>query len=129
MERRLATEICYEVVAEVVDEYLSRSREAKRLLNPFDHLKIPILREGFHPPGLHEAVQEVARLRPGPGRRWHAGTNFRVEPVPSAADWDEELELPEADELIKKIFWPYPVGGLRSHQRRRARAFVPRRGR
>jgi hypothetical protein len=44
-------------------------------------------------------------------------------------DWDEELELPEADELIKKIFWPYPVGGIRLHQRRRARAFARRQGR
>ncbi len=121
LERKLAPEICYQIVAEAVDEYLRRSREAGQLLGPVENLKMPILRAGFQPAGLHETVHELALRRPR--RRLHMSRSLEVEVLPPVDDSDEPLRLPRADKLIEEIFWPYPVEGLRKHRERRARAF------
>ncbi|MFQ5792634.1 MAG: hypothetical protein ACE5JI_19350 [Acidobacteriota bacterium] len=95
-------------MAEVVDEYLRQSKEAGELLNPFDYLKMPILRAGFYPPGLHQAVQEVAGLRLKPRRRVTDDVGFEVSPP--ASDTDDRPRWPDADELIELIFGTYSVG-------------------
>jgi hypothetical protein len=121
LERKLAPEICYQIVAEAVDEYLRRSGEAGHLLGPVENLKMPILRAGFQPAGLQEAIQKLAlRL---PRRRLRVSRRLEVEVLPPVDDSDKPLRLPRADRLIEEIFWPYPVGGLRKHRERRARAF------
>ena len=131
LERRLASEICYQVVAEVVDEYLRRSKEVGRLLNPVDGLKMPILREGFCPPGLHHAVGEIALLRPRLRRRVRRlGDKLEVQTVPAAAESQERSCFPDADKLIEKIFGPCPTERLRTARRRRhVRTFAAELGR
>jgi hypothetical protein len=122
LERRLAMEVCYQVVADVVDEYLRQSREAGRLLNPIQHLKMPILKAGFQPPGLHEAAQGLALRQPR--RRARLTKDFKYEITPPEGDGEKPLRLPDADELIERIFSPYLVGRLRTHRERRARTFA-----
>src|SRR5438132_4279503 len=88
IERRLAAELCYEAVAEAVDDYLAESREAGRLLWPHEHLVLPIIRAGYYPPGLLGVKdfifrhQDVARAE-----RKHVGEEAG------------ELSLPDEGEL------------------------------
>jgi hypothetical protein len=121
LERQLAMEVCYQVVADVVDEYLRQSREAGRLLGPIQHLKMPILKAGFQPPGLHKAAQKLARRQPR--QRAHLTRDFKYEIEPPAKDPDKPLKLPSAEELIDQIFSPYFYRGLRTHRLRGARSF------
>src|SRR5438093_9015490 len=119
IERRLAAELCYEAVAEAVDDYLAESRQAGRLLWPHEHLVVPIIRAGYCPAGLlgvNDFIfrhQEVARAE-----RKHMGEEAK------------ELSLPDAGELIEWIMWPYPTARLRARQRREeARLFALRQAR
>ncbi len=114
LERRLATEICYDIVAEVVDEYLRQSREAGHLLNHVSHLKNPITRAGFYPPGLHQAAQDLVRQQ-------RPRKHLEVESGPPGPDQDQPLRFPDANKLIEDIFDPYPIGDLYSHRARQAR--------
>ncbi len=107
IERRLAAELCYEAVADAVDDYLEESRQAGRLLWPHEHLVVPIIRAGYYPPGLLGVKdfifrhQDVARAE-----RKHMGEEAG------------ELSLPDEGELIEEIMWPYPTARLRARQRR-----------
>jgi len=119
IERRLAAELCYEAVADAVDDYLEESRQAGRLLWPHEHLVLPIIRAGYHPPGLLGVKdfifrhQDVARAE-----RKHMGEEAG------------ELSLPDEGSLIEWIMWPYPTARLRARQRREeARLLVLRQAR
>ena len=107
IERRLAAELCYEAVADAVDDYLEESRQAGRLLWPHEHLVLPIIRAGYYPPGLLGVKdfifrhQDVARAE-----RKHMGEEAG------------ELSLPDEGSLIEWIMWPYPTARLRARQRR-----------
>lgn len=117
LERRLATEVCYDIVAGRVDEYLRQSEEAGHLLNPVSNLEHPILRAGFHPPGLHQAALDLARQR-------RPRKHLEIESDPPGPDQDQPLRFPDANELIKDIFDPYPMGDLNAHRARQARAYA-----
>jgi hypothetical protein len=107
VERRLAAELCYEAVAEAVHEYLEESRHVGRLLWPHEHLVVPIIRAGYHPPGLLGVDDFIFRHQMiSRAERKHAVAEAR------------ELSLPDEGELIEWIMWPYPTARLRARQRR-----------
>ncbi len=108
IEKQLAAELCFEAVAEAVNDYLDECRQAGRYLPPHEHLVMPIIRAGFYPPGLlsikhfisREEILARAERRDGTGE-------------------GRKLDLPDADSLIEAIMRPYPTARLRTARHRK----------
>ena len=108
IERRLAAELCYEVVVQAVRDYLAESRRAGRLADPFEHLVVPIIRAGFYPPGLLSVKHLIIRREEG------------ITGVESGeGSKNGAIYLPEDDFLIEAIMGLYSTM-LRAAARRAA---------
>src|ERR1700674_5752674 len=103
IERLLAPELCYEAVTRVVHEYLEESREAGRYLNYYENLVVPIIRAGYHPPGLPNVDDFICRQ----GEVLRAEKKFANEEGRQAC-------LVDAGVLIEEIMSPYPTARLRA---------------
>ncbi len=110
VETRLAPELCFEAVEATVEQYLSESQKEGRLLPPNSYLIFPMLRTGFHPPGLYNVVDLIGRHQ----------ESARAQAKGPGNEQDNEL-LPSADYLIEGIMSPYPFSRLRAYRHRARR--------
>jgi hypothetical protein len=100
----------YRTVERVVMDYLDRSRQAGKLLNPVTELKMPILEQGFSPPGIQDAIVKISQLQPRRRRRaadFHYGMPEKARQVEEERP-QEPPAFPDADELIEIILTPGP---------------------
>lgn len=116
VEKSLAAELCYQAVAEAVDDYLAESREAGYLLSPYETLVIPIVRAGCHPVGLAGAGDFIFEHR----------LQARAAARDAGRD-GQDVSVVDADSLIEWIMWPYPTARLRARQRREATRLLVKR--
>jgi hypothetical protein len=109
LELRLLKHLREAIVEEAVHDYLERSRDAGRLLNPVDELKKPILDTGFSPPGLQDAMSLIFRCQPRrrPRLKFDASGNILgVERVEDPLESQEPRRFPDEDELVECILKP-----------------------
>jgi hypothetical protein len=120
LEKLLRPEIRGKVVEEAVQDYLDRSRESGRLLNPTTELKEPILSQGFSPAGLQDAIASIYRLRGRSRRRIKQdahGNITGVEIIPAAEQPTKAVQFPNEDELVEMILAPSPKSPSRRERR------------
>ncbi len=108
IEKQLAAELCFEAVAEAVNDYLDECRQAGRYLPPHEHLVMPIIRAGFYPPGLLSIKHFIFREEMAAQAERGGGTGK-----------GRKLDFPSADSLIEDIMHPYPIVRLKTATHRK----------
>ncbi len=105
LERRFLLQICEQEIRKVVEAYVAKCAQERRISNPAEYLKKPILERGIEPPGMQSAMHCLAGLRPRtPARVIKGDDGFpdrkrRIQLVSK-----DRVKLPSADKLVRLLF-------------------------